>query len=757
MENSQFSSSYFEITYYPSNHSIFYQIDGTSLMTGKLVANYSIIVYGLDVYDGSINLCDFGIKTMCPMQAGHLDVSGTYNITASEVNSVPGIAYTVPNLDAYVQVHIYDVGDNGNNSTMLACIQAPLTNGRTVQTRYAGWPIAVISGFGLVVSSIFSLFGHSTTAAHIASNAGSLFIYFQSLAVIAMMGVAKVPPIASAWAQNFVWTLGIIKANFMQKMVYWYVQATGGSVTSILSNESVISISVQKKMRSLARKFTRHLVKRGVSVVGGSTNDVLSDSSLYTTDEKQIGSKILVLRGIQRAAYLAQIEISNIFMTSMIFFLFVGFVIIVAVALIRGVAQFTKSSSKSGRMDGFREHWTSIIKGLIFRLISITFSQLSLLCIFEFTRHDSGGCVVFAIVLGLLAWVLMCYAAVRIIVTGRASTQKHGNPAYLLYGNAKFLNKFGFIYSQYKASSYYWAPIALVYLFLRAFLIAVLQHHGKVCACMIFAIEVVYTIAVIWKRPFMDKRTNVFNIFICIVSLINSILFLFFSNVFNQPPIVSSVAAVVYFVLNAAFAAILLIMTVFTCLFAILHRNPDSRYEPFKDDRNAFIPKSDNRKSKADYQLEALGATAMRGHDRNSMLPPAPEDNYYSQGNGIYNSANGTKGENYNAAGVAEANKYDADVRKSNPFDTTDNHQYYQSGQNNNSGSGLQFVNNNNNSNGNYSNAGYNGNSNNNGYEYGNNEDYAYSKRRRGAENANASNRNEPFYQQQSYSKRELI
>lgn len=241
MENSEFSSTYFSVTYYPSNNSIYYEIDGTSLITGKIKATYSIIVYGLDVYDGELNLCDFNIKTICPISAGHVDISGTYKISSSQVSSIPSIAYTVPDLDAYVQVHVYST-DDSDSKTMLACVQATLSNGRTVQTRYAGWPIACISGFGLAISSFVSLFGHSATASHIASNAASLFIYFQTLAIHAMMGVAKVPPIAAAWAQNFMWTLGIIRTGFMQQMLYWYIQATGGSV--IHSHEPISDLDL---------------------------------------------------------------------------------------------------------------------------------------------------------------------------------------------------------------------------------------------------------------------------------------------------------------------------------------------------------------------------------------------------------------------------------------------------------------------------------------------------------------------------------
>ncbi|KAG7692434.1 hypothetical protein KL949_005179 [Ogataea haglerorum] len=616
MENSEFSSSYFDVTFYPENNTAVIDIDGNSLISGYVTADVSLVVYGLNVYSTTVDLCSLNYATLCPISSGRLTISGySYKITSDMIHKIPGIAYTIPDLDAYIKLVAYSANDTSKTSP-LACVRANLSNGKTVQTRYAGWPIAIISGFGLVVSSFVSILGHSATAAHIASNAASLFIYFQNLAIMSMMGVALVPPIAASWAQNFMWSLGIIKAKFMQSIIFWYVQATGGSVTSILRSKSVISISVQKLLKKVK------LVKRISVESSDSMSDVLDDSKLYTTNEADVGSKTLILRGVQRVAYLSGIEISNLFMTGVIFFLFIGFVLLVLTSLFKGVCELMARTGliKGSKLIGFRKNYRSVIKGCLYRLYNITFPTLTLLCIWEFTRVDSSACVVFAVALLAISLILMVYAAVMILMSGSRSIRKFKNPAYLLFGDEKILNKYGFLYAQYKANYYYWVAVHLVYLFARALFIAVLQNHGKVIAVIIFVIELFYCIGLIVKRPFMDKRTNIFNIFISVINVVNSIFYLFFSNIFKQPAVVSSVAAVVYFVMNAIFAAILLIFTIVTCTLALVWKNPDTRYEPIKDDRLAFIPNERGEGDKIEYELAALGATAMRGHDRNSYL-----------------------------------------------------------------------------------------------------------------------------------------
>lgn len=612
MENSEFTSTYFDVYYYPHNSTAVFYVDGSSSLSGKIKADISLVVYGLNVYQDSIDLCSLGYDTICPISAGHIDVQGTYTIETDLTSQIPSVAYTIPDIDAYVKVLVYST-DDSNSTSPLACLKAVITNGKTVQTRYAGWPIACVSGFGLVVSSVVSILGHSATASHIASNAVSLFIYFQNLAIMAMMGVARVPPIAASWAQNFMWSLGIIDVEFMQDIIYWYVQSTGGDVTAVLTNKDVISISVQK-MKKL-------LFKREISAAPAS-DDYLDDSSVYYTDEYNLSSKTLVLRGIQRVAYLADIEISNLFMTGIIFFLFVGFILVFLISVFRGFCEILIRSGaiKEHRFSYFRANWNLVIKGSVYRYVDITFSTIVLFCIWEFTQNNSRGCLAFAAIIFAVFLILMGVAAIRIIMEGLKSVSQFKNPAYLLFGHEKFYFKYGFLYSQYLAKKYYWVAIHLFYLFIRALLIAVLQKSGKVCACIIFAIEIIHTVAIIYFRPYMDKRTNVFNILIAVINLINSVFFMFYSNVFRQPEVVSSVAAVVYFILNAIFALILLIFTIVTCTIALIHRNPDVQYQQVKDDRAAFMPNENANLQNEEMELAALGATAMQGQDRRSYI-----------------------------------------------------------------------------------------------------------------------------------------
>ncbi|CEP64882.1 transient receptor potential ion channel family protein LALA0_S14e01398g [Lachancea lanzarotensis] len=621
MENSQFTASFFEVQYLAHNKTVVFNIDATTTIQDNITAHVEVIVYGLNVMETTIDLCKLGQKSLCPLQAGRIDVDSTQELNTDLVNQLPGVTYTIPDLDAQVRVVVYSASDT-KQSQPLACVVAPLTNGKTVQTKYASWPIAAISGVGVLTSGFVSVLGHSTTAAHIASNSISLFIYFQNLAITSMMGVSRVPPIAAAWSQNFQWSMGIINVGFMQDIFNWYVQATGGESIVVVANKNILSISVQKKrLKRAVVEGAKRLYKR-ISIATSDSFDVgsfMNQSNLYTTNERNstnYASKTLVLHGIQRVAFKAGIELSNFFLTGVVFTFFFVFVVVIALMFFKALVELltrTRVMAESSKFFEYRKSWSNIIKGTLFRLCIIAFPQLSLLSIWEFTQRDSPAVVVDAVAVLVVVTFVLLYGVVKVIVRGRESTRLYKTPAYMLYGDASFLNRYGFLYVQFKADMYWWLIPFMFYALLRSLFVAVLQDMGRAQSVVVFAIELFYFVAICWKRPYMDKRTNAFNIVIHLVNFLNSIFFMFFSGIFRQPQVVSSVMAIVLFVLNAVFALFLLIFTIVTCTLALIHRNPDSRYQPMKDDRVSFIPKiqTNGAASKSETELFELGKAAM--------------------------------------------------------------------------------------------------------------------------------------------------
>lgn len=68
----------------------------------------------------------------------------------------------------------------------------------------------------------------------------------------------------------------------------------------------------------------------------------------------------------------------------------------------------------------------------------------------------------------------------------------------------------------------------------------------------------------------------------------------------------TGVMGVVFVAINVVFTAALLIMVIFSSCYAIFVKNPDTRYQPMRDDRGSFIKSA----TQLNTELDALGATA---------------------------------------------------------------------------------------------------------------------------------------------------
>lgn len=238
--------------------------------------------------------------------------------------------------------------------------------------------------------------------------------------------------------------------------------------------------------------------------------------------------------------------------------------------------------------------------------VLIGFPQMCVLCLWELTQRDSSAEVILAIVIFLSMTATLCWAALKVIRLAKRSVDMHKNPAYMLYSDPKCLNRWGFLYVQYRATAYYFIIPLLAYILIKAVFIAFAQTAPRVQAISIVIIEAMFLIGVSVLRPWMDKKTNVFNISIASINFVNGIFLLFFTSIFSQPDLVTGVMGVIFFVYNAVFALILLILVLIASIYAIASKNPDTRYQPMRDDRGSFIKSN----SQLTTELDALGATA---------------------------------------------------------------------------------------------------------------------------------------------------
>ncbi|KAF7550251.1 hypothetical protein G7Z17_g5861 [Cylindrodendrum hubeiense] len=603
-DESAFSASLFNLVITPNNTKATCRIIATTSVQGNIVFDINLKAYGYGIFNTIIDPCDKDNKFpgLCPMSPGNLDTKFDFPLDGA-LDRLPGITYSIPDLDASIQIFV-NLTSTGES---VACVKADFSTGKTVEQLAVKWVTAIIAGLGLTSAAVLSALGYSNAAAHLAVNAMSLFGYFQSQAIIGLTGI-HMPPIVQAWTQNFQWSMGIIEVGWMQRIFTWYQRSTGGEPSTLFSSLSSASVQVLKRSLDSIPSGVSHLMDRGVSALSKRSNVKLTNGSY-------------VVYGIQRVAYRTKIETTNLFLTGLVFFYFFVLFTVVLVALFKVICELCVRQRwlKSDRFLDFRTGWLTILKGIFFRLTLIGFPQMTILCLWEFTQVDSPALVILAVVfffgmLGTLGWAT--FQVIRL-------AHRHQNPASVLFSDPQVLNRLGFLYIQFRASAYYFIIPVLGYTIVKGMFIAFGQHKGVVQAIALIIIEVAALISTSVLRPWMDKRTNSFNIAIQVFNFLNAIFLLVFTNVYGAPTMVPSIVGIVLFVANAAFSLILLLMVIISSALVFWQKNPDSRYRFMIDDRTSFM-KSQTQLDNT--ELDALGVTARGDGTSYASLGNSTED-----------------------------------------------------------------------------------------------------------------------------------
>ncbi|KAK3316962.1 hypothetical protein B0H66DRAFT_308189 [Apodospora peruviana] len=603
-ENSGFTASLFDVVFYPNMSKVYINMIATSSIQGSVVFDVSIMAYGYQIIRTTIDPCQVNLQGMCPMTAGKMSSPiGYLPVSPEAARQIPGIAYTFPDLDAVVRVYV-NMTDGDQAGKTVACVEANIVNGKTVDLIGVKWAAAGVAGLALLASAIVSGLGYSNAASHVAASALSLFGYFQAQAMIGLCGV-KLPPVVQAWTQDFQWSMGIIKVNFIQNILSWYQRSTGGTPSQIFDSLHTVSVQVEKR----ALEIGSGLVDRATAMM--AKPEVAEHAvGLVKRGNIQTFFGSYIVYGIQRVAFRAAIESTNLFMTGLTFFYVFAILATLLVIIFKGVCEVAGRYHwiKPDTFSDFRHGWLTVLKGILFRVTLIGYPQMTILCMWELTQNDSPAEMVLAVFFFFGMTGVLGYGAFKVVRMARRSLALHRNPAYILFSDPQALNKWGFLYVQFRASAYYFIVPVLFYTVVKGMFIALAQAHGTVQAVALIVIEAAALITASVCRPWMDKSTNSFNIAICVMNFINSIFLLIFTDVFGLPPLVIGVVGVILWIANAAFALILLFMLIITTTLVLFHNNPDTRYQFMNDDRTSFMKSQTHLQTNG--ELDALGATA---------------------------------------------------------------------------------------------------------------------------------------------------
>ena len=297
------------------------------------------------------------------------------------------------------------------------------------------------------------------------------------------------------------------------------------------------------------------------------------------------------MRGIERVAYRANIASTNIFMTGYLFFYFITIVVIVAVGFLGLILPRITKNTKNPKWDravSVSANWKDYLRGALYRLAWIGYPQMCVLCMWELYHHDSAGEIVLAITMWLVISAVLGFATFKVWQRARIARALKQNPAYSLYSDPACLTKWGFIYTNYKATSYYFIFPLLAYTIIKGMVIAFGQGAPLAQSIVLLIVEALFMIATCVLQPYMDRPANGFCITVSVLNFINAIFILVFTDVFNQPTLMTGIMGVLFTLYNAIFMLALLIFLLIGFYYCIVLREPRAKYQPLADNRDSF-------------------------------------------------------------------------------------------------------------------------------------------------------------------------
>jgi hypothetical protein len=569
--NSDINVQKMNIQYNQATNKVTFDVAGTSNKEQKVMASLVVTAYGKQVYQKTFNPCDSAteVAQLCPIPKGSFAAAGTQDIPASYANMIPGIAFTVPDLDGIAKLELQPV-DGGPD---IACIQSVVGNGRTMSTKAVPIIAAGIAGAALIVSGLSSLASAGSAGSATPSPTFTEVMgWFQSMAMNGMLSV-QYPAVYTSFTKNFGFSGLLIPWDTMQTTIDNFRKATGGNLTddsyTYLQNATLVYGSDNSTLTK--RSFDMddwHLFIREVTT---STNGTTSANSTVE------GTTMHFVHGIQ--AYVEKLAIpqSNTFMTVLLIFAIVIAAIILGILLFKVILEtWALFGTFPKRLTSFRKRYWWVMAKTITNLILVLYGVWTLYCVYQFTKGDSWAAKVLAgVTLGLFTAILVIFSW-RVFSLARKYKKAQGDVSGL-YENKETWVKYSILYDSFK-KGYWWMFVpAIIYMFAKGVVIAAGDGHGMFQTAGQLIIESIMLILLLWTRPYSLKSGNWINIVIQVVRVLSVLCILVFVEQLGISQTPKTITGVVLIVMQSVLTGVLAILIAVNALIVFCKMNPHRR------------------------------------------------------------------------------------------------------------------------------------------------------------------------------------
>lgn len=472
-------------------------------------------------YNLSIDLCGLLQGALCPLP--------TYNFTGADSitlppaidvsHFLPGIAYKIPDLEAFIQLTLTEVG----TGKVRACVQSTVSNGWSARQTGAEWATGGVAFLALASAVFYSYFRPDSLAP---ARFLDVIYLFQSVAASALLGL-NYPSVYQAYAANFAWAFGLFSqsgSSSIQNSIDNMRRLTGGTVDPSNSGDSAISL-VNRKLSpynnwvipdSLFARFAAlpqldlktFLASNGTLPGGLSrTPQVLVGGPDIATITR--GSSNTLQAGIPIYVSLLGVSTDNAFMsvffTVLILTAIVLFLLGAAWLLLRALpARTSWGKRRAQTLNDALAHYSSFARAWLFRTALVCVVPILIFSFYQWTLGDSWLADLLAVFLVL--YVLLAVGIPILLILRPASVSRYLRTREI-EDTAQSPSLMPFT-SPLRPERLYFVIALAVAILVKTLVVAFGEKHGMVQAIIILVTEVLLFGVLLVMKPYRTRGAD---------------------------------------------------------------------------------------------------------------------------------------------------------------------------------------------------------------------------------------------------------
>ena len=539
-------------------------------------ANLFVNVYGMHPFNLTLDLCSLAHGALCPLPMYNfigedsIPLSRYLNISSY----VPGIAYKVPDLEAFVQLTLVEIG----TGDVKACVQATLSNGWTTHEPGVEWATGAVA-----ILAFVSAFWQSRQPDSIAPYRFLDIIYlFQAIAASGLLNL-NYPIVYRSFTFNFRWALGFFGAPSFQTAINDMRNRTGGHLDDATGNALALTNRKASPYNALTDLPSVRITSFAEGAIFSRLEDVpglahLNNTTvLAATDVQTVTSTNTIKQGIPIWLTTVDIPVENAFMNVF----FITLILFGAVSAIVGITYLVLRLLRNPRFGGserfapaefnravFVKSWLlrlvchesslSPFRGkanFLFQMLIVAFPVVTF-SLFQWTLKDSWLTILLSVILFLPVVGFIGYSAFLSFRWSDFDSWPYHAP----------------LWAQYRSERRrYFIPL-LVALLVKSAFIAFGQAHGKVQVVVLVILEGLVFVSITVLKPYDTRKADILAGYLAVVRLVCTGLMIAFLPSLDVKAIIRVVIGIVTAVIFSVAVVVMFFNTVWNILQPLFSR-----------------------------------------------------------------------------------------------------------------------------------------------------------------------------------------